>query len=114
MAATAYRLKVAVAWIFVFIAVGCGAVAAAPMLRHYLVAVLNDPVNLPALKSDARVHYEPGADGSKPACLNINGLGALIAARSWGENRLLLTNVTMARQHLSDNALRCIFSLAAR
>ena len=27
MAATAYRLKVAVAWIFVFIAVGCGAVA---------------------------------------------------------------------------------------
>ena len=59
---TAYRLKVAVVWAFVFIAVGCGAVAAAPMLRHYLVAVLNDPVSLPALKSDARVHYESGAE----------------------------------------------------
>ena len=58
----AYRLKVAVAWIFVFIVLGCGAVAASPMLRHYLVAILNDPVNLPALKSDARVHYESGAE----------------------------------------------------
>lgn len=58
----AYHLKLAVAWIFVFIVLGCGAVAASPLLRHYLVAVLNDPVNLPALKSDARVHYESGAE----------------------------------------------------
>ena len=59
----AYRLmKVVVTWTCVFIAVGCGAIAAAPMLRHYLVAVLNDPMSLPALKSDARVHYESGAE----------------------------------------------------
>lgn len=63
LAMTAYRLcKVAVAWTFVFIAVGCGAAAAVPMLRHYVVAVLNDPVDLPALKSDARIHYESGAE----------------------------------------------------
>jgi len=31
------------------------------MLRHYLVAVVNDPTGLPALETDPRVHYEAGA-----------------------------------------------------
>ena len=41
------------------IAIVALAITAVPMLRHYLVAVLNDPATLPALESDARVHYEP-------------------------------------------------------
>jgi hypothetical protein len=37
------------------------AVAAVPMPRHYLVALFNDPRDLPALENDGRVHFEPGA-----------------------------------------------------
>ena len=54
--------KGAVACILVSMAVVCGAIAAVPLLRHYLVAVFHDPVDLPALQSDARVHYESGAE----------------------------------------------------
>ncbi len=45
----------------VLVAATCGAVAAVPMLRHYLVALFNDPMDLPALESNARVHFEPEA-----------------------------------------------------
>jgi hypothetical protein len=41
------------------------------MLRHYLVAVANDPMRLPVLETDARVHYEPGA---KTCALVVAGL----------------------------------------
>jgi hypothetical protein len=37
----------------------CIAVTAVPMLRHYLVALFNDPRDLPVLESDGRVHFEP-------------------------------------------------------
>jgi hypothetical protein len=37
------------------------ALAAVPMPRHYLVALFNDPRDLPALENDERVHFEPGA-----------------------------------------------------
>jgi len=39
-----------------FIVVGRATVLAVPMLRHYLVAVVNDPTGLPALETDPRVH----------------------------------------------------------
>jgi hypothetical protein len=59
---TAYRfIRAAAAWTFVLVAAGCGAVAAAPMLRHYLAAEINDPKDLSALESDARVHHQPSA-----------------------------------------------------
>jgi hypothetical protein len=44
---------VAVSTLMLFVA-SCGAVAAVPMLRHYLIALFNDPGDLPALESDAR------------------------------------------------------------
>ena len=53
--------KGAVAGVVSFIVVGCATVLAVPMLRHYLVAVVNDPTGLPALETDPRVHYEAGA-----------------------------------------------------
>ena len=31
------------------------------MLRHYLVALFNDPRDLPVLERDGRVHFEPEA-----------------------------------------------------
>lgn len=37
------------------------AVAMKPALRHSLVALLNDPADLPAFESDSRVRLEPGA-----------------------------------------------------
>ncbi len=39
----AHRLGKLAAWALIFLAAGRAAVAAAPLLRHYLVAVLNDP-----------------------------------------------------------------------
>ncbi len=38
------------------------AFAGGPLLRHYLVALFNDPKDLPALESDARVHFQSGAE----------------------------------------------------
>lgn len=35
--------------------------AAVPTLRNFIVARFNDPADLPALASDSRVHFEPGA-----------------------------------------------------
>lgn len=32
-----------------------------PSLRHSLVALVNDPTDLPALEADRRIHFEPGA-----------------------------------------------------
>jgi hypothetical protein len=59
---TAHRfIKIAAVSTFALAAAGCVAVAAVPMLRHYLVALFNDPRDLPVLDSDARVHFEPEA-----------------------------------------------------
>ena len=59
---TANRIVKIVAVSFLaLVAAACGAVAAVPMLRHYLVALFNDPGGLPALENDGRVHFEPGA-----------------------------------------------------
>ncbi len=57
----AHRLAKLVAWALVLLAVGRAAVVTAPLLRHYLVAILNDPKDLPALETDPRVHFEPSA-----------------------------------------------------
>ncbi len=59
----AHRLVKLVASALVFLAVGRAGITAAPLLRHYLVAVLNDPEHLPALETDPRVHFEPSARG---------------------------------------------------
>ena len=59
---TAHRfIRIAAVSAFALVAAGCVAVAAVPMLRHYLVALFNDPRDLPVLESDARVHFEPRA-----------------------------------------------------
>jgi len=54
-------VRLAALWTAGLIATGGVAMAASPMLRHFLVALLNDPRRLPALDNDARVHYEPAA-----------------------------------------------------
>jgi len=54
-------IKITVVSTFVLVAAGCVAVATVPMLRHYLVALFNDPRDLPVLESDGRVHFEPEA-----------------------------------------------------
>jgi hypothetical protein len=54
-------IKIAAVSTFALVAAGCVAVAAVPMLRHHLVALFNDPRDLPVLESDARVHFEPEA-----------------------------------------------------
>lgn len=54
-------IKIAAAWTLALLAAGGVAAAAVPMLRHFLVAFVNDPRDLPALESDARVHFEPSA-----------------------------------------------------
>lgn len=43
------------------LALGVVAVATLPMARHFLMAQFNDPKDMPALASDARIHYEPEA-----------------------------------------------------
>lgn len=53
--------RIAAVWTLALVAAGGVAVAAVPMLRHFLVAFINDPRDLPALESDARVHFEPSA-----------------------------------------------------
>jgi hypothetical protein len=59
---TANRIvKIAAVMFLALAAAVCGAVTALPMLRHYLVALFNDPKHLPALENDGRVHFEPGA-----------------------------------------------------
>ena len=59
--ATHRFIKIAVVSTLTLIAAGCGAVAAFPLLRHYLVALFNDPRDLPALEADGRVHFQPDA-----------------------------------------------------
>ncbi len=54
-------IKITVVSTFVLVAAGCVAVATVPMLRHYLVALFNDPRDLPVLQRDGRVHFEPEA-----------------------------------------------------
>jgi hypothetical protein len=54
-------IKIAAVSTFALVTAGCVAVAAVPMLRHYLVALFNDPRDLPVLESDTRVHFEPEA-----------------------------------------------------
>ena len=54
-------IKITVVSTFALVAAGCVAVAAVPMLRHYLVALFNDPRDLPVLQRDGRVHFEPEA-----------------------------------------------------
>jgi hypothetical protein len=39
----------------------CVAIPVTPSLRHYVVALVNDPNSLQAAKSDRRVHFEEGA-----------------------------------------------------
>ena len=59
---TAHRfIKIAAVSTFALVTAGCIAVAAVPMLRHYLVALFNDPSDLPVLENDERVHFEPEA-----------------------------------------------------
>jgi hypothetical protein len=54
-------IKIAAVSTLALVAATCGAVAAVPMLRHYLVALFNDTSDLPVLESDRRVHFEPEA-----------------------------------------------------
>ena len=54
-------IKIATVSTFALVAAGCVAVVAVPMLRHYLVALFNDPRDLPVVESDTRVHFEPEA-----------------------------------------------------
>ncbi len=65
----AHRLGKLVASALVFLAVGRAAVATAPLLRHYVVAVLNDPKDLPALETDPRAPRaeRDGADRERSA-----------------------------------------------
>jgi hypothetical protein len=59
---TSHRfIKIAAVSTFALVTASCIAVTAVPMLRHYLVALFNDPRDLPVLESDGRVHFEPEA-----------------------------------------------------
>ena len=71
-------LKIAAVSTFALIGAGGGAVATIPMLRHYLVALVNDPRDLPALESDARVHFQPDA---KACALDVAALLPAAIAR---------------------------------
>ncbi|MDD5036752.1 MAG: hypothetical protein PHE55_18645 [Methylococcaceae bacterium] len=59
---TAHRfIKIAAVSALALFAAGGGAVAAVPTLRHIAIALANDPRDLPALETDPRIHFEPGA-----------------------------------------------------
>jgi len=59
---SAHRLiKIAIVSVFALLAASCGAVAAIPALRHFAIALAHNPHDLPALETDARIHFEPGA-----------------------------------------------------
>ncbi len=76
---TAHRLiRIAAVSTFALIAASCVAFAAVPMIRHYLVALFNDPKDLPALEDDGRVHYEPEA---KACALEVAALLPAALAR---------------------------------
>ncbi len=76
---TAHRLiRIAAVSTLALVAASCVAVAAIPMLRHYLVALFNDPKDLPALEGDGRVHFEAEA---RACALEVAALLPAVMAR---------------------------------
>jgi hypothetical protein len=76
---TSHRfIKIAAVSTFALVTASCIAVTAVPMLRHYLVALFNDPRDLPVLESDGRVHFEPEA---KACALEVAALLPTALAR---------------------------------
>ncbi len=53
--------KIAAVSKLALVATSCVGVAVFPMLRHYLVALFNDPNDLPALEGVGGIHFEPEA-----------------------------------------------------